>query len=431
MLFKFFSKKHEIRRMTLLFCHQCGEKLLEGSSFCNTCGSKVEPVKEANTQPEEHVPEQPIVSNDVQPQPTNIHPSPQISQHTYQPEQPPKKKSTFKSFLPFLVPLLSLIIVTIVLVISFTTEQKKNNTVLDLQKSGESEALAGNYDAAIKAFDEAIDLRPDYEILQLNIEETNKAKEFSAQLDSVSKSISSQDFAGAEQVLATLKEQINTNNGPLFTNFQASITKEEERISIGKLMQEVASINTIDELASKLSELETMSSPEAESVRSEILNKIVQISNTEATDFLANGQFAEALNVVNKGLSYKSDDEGLLQLKEKIEQEKVAMEEQAAEEDLHNRTAAVELLTFTANLEDNGDISIEGTIKSNATIPIYTIVLYYAVYDTNGEFLLEGSVNVEPNQLEPGDEGTFSAIISGVDQEATVEMYHATWYFDE
>jgi tetratricopeptide (TPR) repeat protein len=417
--------------MTLLFCHHCGEKLLEGSSFCNTCGSKVEPVQEATTQPEEHVPEQPIVSNEKQPQPTNIKPSPPISQHTYQPEQSPKKESTFKSILPFLVPLLSLVIVTVVLVISFTTEQKKNNTVLELQKSGESEALAGNYDAAIKAVDEAIKLRPDYEILQLNLEETNKAKEFSAQLDSVSKSISSQDFAGAEQLLATLKEQVNTNNGPLFANFQANITKEEERISIGKLIQEVASINTIDELASKLSELESLSSPEAESVRSEILDKIAQITNTEATDFLANGQFAEALNVVNKGLSYKTDDEELLQLKEKIEQEKVAMEEQAAEEDLHNRTAAVELLTFTANLEDNGDISIEGTIKSNATIPIYTIVLYYAVYDTNGEFLLEGSVNVEPNQLEPGDEGTFAAIISGVDQEATVEMYHATWYFDE
>ena len=422
--------------MKLLFCHQCGEKILEGASFCNSCGSKVNQVQETANQmqesPTESIPEQQSEEvKDVQQQYTNTHPTPQIIPNTYQPEQPPKKKSTLKSVLPTLVPIISFVIVVAVLAFIFTSEQKKNDTVLELQKSGENAALEGKYDVAITSLNEAIDLRPDYEILHLNLEEINKAKEFSAQLDSVGKSIASQDFDGAEQMITNLKEQVSTNKGPLFVKFQDSITQQEERIVIGKLVQEVASLASIDELAAKLSVLETMTSPEVESVRTEILEKIVQISNTEATEFLANGQFAEAMNAVNKGLSYKADDEQLLQLKEKIEQEKVAIEEQAAEEDLHNRTAAVELVTLTANLEENGDVTFEGTIKSNATVPIYSILIYYALYDNNGELLHEGNVNVEPNLLDPGDEGYFTGLVPGVNQEVTVEVFNATWYFDQ
>ncbi|WP_026909049.1 FxLYD domain-containing protein [Paucisalibacillus globulus] len=424
-----------------MFCHQCGGKILEGASFCNSCGSKVNQAQESANQIQESVnqepptesnPEQPSeVIKDIQPQYTNTQPTPQNVQNTYQPEQPPKKQSTLKLLLPILIPILSFVIVVAVLAFTFTSEQKKNDTVLELQKSGENSALEGNYAAAVTTLNEAINLRPDYEVLTLNLEEINKVKEFSAQLDSVSKSIASQDFEGAEQLLTTLKEQVSTNNGPLFTKFQESITQEEERIAIGKVVREVASLTTIDELAANLSILETMSSPDVESVRTEILEKIVQISNTEATEFLANGQFAEAMNAVNKGLSYKADDEQLLQLKEKIEQEKVAVEEQAAEEDLHNRTAAVELVSLTANLEENGDVTFEGTIKSNATVPIYTILIYYALYDNNGELLFEGNVSVEPDLLEPGDEGYFSGLVPEVNQEVTVEVFNATWYFDQ
>ncbi|GGA72688.1 hypothetical protein GCM10008025_15590 [Ornithinibacillus halotolerans] len=415
-----------------MFCRQCGEKLLEGSSFCMSCGTEVNSDQPSVTEPpqkneeieEKKTPQQPL--NPPQ------KPEEQHQQHTYMPQNNVTTKSSFlSSKLPILIPIISLLVVSTLLVFTFLSEQKKNDTVLELQESAETAALNGDYDSAINQLNEAMEIRPDYEVLRLNIDEITRAQAFSTELEAVRQLLANQDFNSAEQQIGPLKEQANKETSPLFNSFKEIISNEEGNIVIGKLKQEIADLNSVDSLASKLSTLDSLSSPEADSIKEEILTKIVEITSTEVTDFLANNQFAEALNAINKALSYKENDDTLLQLKDQVEQEKLAYEEQAAQDDLHNRTAAVEVTSFTAALEDNGDVTFEGTIKSVATVPIYTIIIYYALFDANDEYVTEGFVYVEPELLEPGDEGYFYGLVEGINEEVLVEIINITWYFDQ
>lgn len=107
-----------------------------------------------------------------------------------------------------------------------------------------------------------------------------------------------------------------------------------------------------------------------------------------------------------------------------------AFEEQAVQDDLHNRTAAVEVTYFDAVLEENGDITISGTLNSTATVPIYSLTVYLAIFDEEGNFLFEDVLFVEPYELNPGDEGIFEGVLEDVNQEAYIEITNITWYFD-
>ncbi|MFD1851518.1 zinc ribbon domain-containing protein [Oceanobacillus bengalensis] len=401
-----------------MFCHHCGETLHEGTSFCTNCGEKVE---QQNSTEQEN-------SNSAQHKQA-------VNESPLQNNTPPvSKTSPIISKLPIIIPIVSFLVVCIVLTFYYFNEQSKNDKVLELQQIAEDAALEGNFGEAIETLSEALDIRADYEVLSDNLEEIERAQAFSNQLNHVQKLVSDQEFDKADDELSVLKEQSETETGALFESFRDQIVVEEETITIGKIKLEIDSLSTVDALANRLSTLESLSSSEVDEIKTQILDKIVQITNDLVTEQLANSEFAEALDTINKGLSYKTNDEQLLERKAQVEEDKLAFEEaqeKSDQEDLHNRTAAVELTSFTAELNENGDVSFEGSLISTATIPIYSLTAFYAVYDANGQFLFEGFVYIDPYTLEPGDEGYFTGLIEDVNQEVTVEIYNITWYFDE
>ena len=407
--------------MTLLNCEHCGEELERNSIFCSKCGSKVE-----KSELKENISQK---MDDTEQKNTNESLTKDTSKQTTLTKE--KKISKFTPKLQLFIPLISFLVVATILTFFYFSEQSKNTSVLELQKIAEDAALEGQYDKAIEMLLEASELRPNYDVLAANLKEIERAKTYSSQIETIQSHYNNEDFDKADKNITNLKEQLETESGPLYISLHELVIETEEVITIGKVKKEIESLTTVDALASRLNVIETIDSDDVENVKLDILKMIVQITIDEATNQLTNNEFAEALNTVNKGLSYQSNDEELLQLKEKIEQEKLAFEEEKELEDIHNRTAAVELISLVAELDESGKVYFEGTLVSTATVPIYSLTVYYTLYDANGQYIMDSFVYVDPYTLEPGDEGSFSGVVEGINQDVTVEVYNVTWYFDE
>nr|WP_253944644.1 FxLYD domain-containing protein [Paenibacillus sp. NEAU-GSW1] len=105
--------------------------------------------------------------------------------------------------------------------------------------------------------------------------------------------------------------------------------------------------------------------------------------------------------------------------------------QKAAEEDLINKTAAVELLHIETELDENGSLHINGQLKNAATRPIYSVTIEYTVHDSEGKPIESGTAKATPDFIEAGENFNFSAIVTGIeDPQVKVVVDHATWYLD-
>ncbi|WP_147404950.1 FxLYD domain-containing protein [Oceanobacillus halophilus] len=351
----------------------------------------------------------------------------------------PQKQKSLTSKFAWLIPIISLFLVSTGLLTYYYYEKNINEEVLNLQKAAEEAALDGDYSEAVEALNKAIQLRPDYEVLAKDLEEIQLAKSLYDEIDKVQKRIKEKDYENAETQIFQLKEKVNVQSGPLFTAFSTLIDSEESSMKIGMIKQELDDITTIDALKDKLQVIETLSTDDGKEVKEQILTKIVKMTVDNATAELEENQFSDALDTVTKGLEYKPDDEQLLSLKSKIEQEEIAFEqaeqerieqamEAAAREDLQNRTAAVEVITFETEMDEYGDVYIYGTVRNVATRGISDVTIYYTLYDADGLYYDEGMAYVYPYQLNPGDQGSFEDIVYFINEEVTVEIDNITWY---
>ena len=213
------------------------------------------------------------------------------------------------------------------------------------------------------------------------------------------------------------------------------------KITIGKIKKELNELSTIDELGSRLSMLESLTEEEAEKIKEEIINKIVQISTDEVEKLLAEKKFSKAFETIDKALQFDHDNEKLLALRERVNQEKVAFEEAeqkrmeqaieaAAREDLKNRTEAVEITDFSIELDEYGDLYIHGEVKNKATVGISLITVNYTIYNKDGTYIDDGFIYVYPDYLAPGEKGTFEDVYYGIYEDVTVQIDNVTWYLD-
>jgi hypothetical protein len=355
-------------------------------------------------------------------------------------ESKPKNRM-IGNILPIVIPVTSFALVAIGVLFYYFYEDSVNAQVLNLKNTAEELALKGEYEKAETKLNKAIKLRPEYLVLQENKKAVQLAQDFANILEQVTEKIKKKQFDEAAKELASLKEKVNAENGPLFEPFHIQIAEKEVAITVGKIKQEIDQLHTVDQLAEKLNVVSSLSTEEAKAVKEQIINKIVQISSDEAEKELQSKQFSDALAVLDKGLQYAVNDQKLLTFKEKVKQEQEAFEraeqerlekamEAAAQEDLKNKTAAVEVSSLDVQVDDYGDLYIYGNIQNVATTSIYSVTIYYTITDMNGNYIDEGSTTVYPYYLNPGDSGTFEDIFYGVNQDVNVEITNITWYLD-
>lgn len=408
-----------------MFCHQCGVKLPEEARFCSNCGAKVVHDENVTTENSQEVPSH----------------EEEIEKEQDQKAESQSKFQKIRKFLPTVIPVSSFVLIAMGVTFYYLYEDRVNAQVLSLKNTAEELALKGEYEKAETKLNKAIKMRPEYGVLQKNIKAVQLANDFAKSLDQVAGKIKYKQFDDAAKDLASLKEKVNAEKGPLFKPFHKQIAEKEVTIKVGKIKQEIDQLHTVDQLAEKLNIVSSLSTEEAKAVKEQIINKIVQISSDEAQKELQNKQFSDALAVLDKGLQYAVNDKKLLTFKEKVKQEKEVFEkaeqerlekamEVAAQEDLKNQTAAVEVSSLDAQVDDYGDLYINGNIKNVATTGIYSVTIYYTITDMNGNYIDEGFTTVYPYHLNPGDSGSFEDIFYGVNQDVNVEVTNIKWYLD-
>lgn len=116
-------------------CEHCGEELERNSIFCSKCGSKVE-----KSELKENISQK---MDDTEQKNTNESLTKDTSKQTTLTKE--KKISKFTPKLQLFIPLISFLVVATILTFFYFSEQSKNTSVLELQKSAEDAALEGQY----------------------------------------------------------------------------------------------------------------------------------------------------------------------------------------------------------------------------------------------------------------------------------------------
>ncbi|MBM7619855.1 tetratricopeptide (TPR) repeat protein [Bacillus tianshenii] len=396
-----------------MFCHNCGLKVSSDAKFCSNCGANLR--------------EEDIHKND-----NEIIEGRGMDRN--------RKKSGV--ILPLLIPVLAFSLLVGGLGWFYFHETKVNGKVIALKDSAEELALEGKYEQSKSKLSSAIDLRPRYYVLQNNLEVVMIAEELQAEMQDTNALIKDKKFEDAEKELSRLNEKIAKLNGPLFQPIKKELAEKDTMIKVGKINSELDQLKTVDELARKLAVLSAIPSEEGKAVKEQILNRIVQITTTNAETELEQKQFTKAISLTDKGLQYAINDKRLLSLKEKIEQTRTEFElaeqeriekamEAAAKEDLKNRNAALEVVGLKYVEDDAGGMTITGEVKNIVSKTVSSITVYYNILSKDKTVLDTGFTTVYPYKLPPGEKAKFEDYYYGVFEDVTVEIENMTWLVEE
>ncbi|WP_431799666.1 FxLYD domain-containing protein [Halobacillus andaensis] len=341
------------------------------------------------------------------------------------------------------MPAAVLIVIAAALGFFYNHAKQVNQTVLEDKKKAEELALDGAYKEAEKILDKASTQRPDYQALQRSLSTLHSVQGMEDDLDTVEKLIEENELDKALEELAQVNKQMRDQGNRLVVTLTPRLNQLDSRITVGKINNEVKELTKIDELADKLNTLSGLDLEEAARAREKITEKIVSISTKQAEEAMTEKNYNEAIASVDEGLQYVINHEKLLQLKERVEQEKKAFEqekqdrmeramEQQAMEEMKNRREAIEVLDISASKDEFGDVTIEGEVQSEATSIISSIEITYDILNEDDEVLESDTAQVYPMYLNPEDKGSFEQIYYDFEKEEkiSVEVTNVQWFVE-
>ncbi|MFX3631315.1 MAG: FxLYD domain-containing protein [Candidatus Pristimantibacillus sp.] len=321
-------------------------------------------------------------------------------------------------------------------------ETNMNDQVVGWHEQAKKDALVGKYEQAAAGLKKAVDARPDYTAAKEDLHIVEEAIVFEKEINTVNEKLKKNAIIEAEPLLEQLKTKLRGREEPLFAVVHDQLTDITIQMTVIQVGDKLEEIQTIDELAAVLNQVKGLTGEDALELRDRIESEITARTFEEAEAFLKKKNFSVALEITKKGMTYATDDEKLTKLYARIEKEKKNFEldeqkrienamQKAAEEDLLNQTAAVEVKHIGTELDELGDFHIRGELKNAATRPIYSVTIEYTVRDSEGNVIESGSVEATPNYIEAGESFLFTSVVHEVtDANSTVVIDHATWYLD-
>ncbi|MEC0125535.1 FxLYD domain-containing protein [Paenibacillus pabuli] len=414
-----------------MYCHVCGTKSSSGDSTCRKCRTKLKDSSSTDVQirAETAVGLESGAGNAV-------------NQLSRQQQPAPKKSNTAQGrAFTWIIPLLLAAVMGALLTYYYKQEMGINAEVKSLHQQAEQAALEGKYNEALQLLDTALVKRPNYNALVQDRQITAKAFNLMNQLNEASTSLKTGKLSAGDKTLQAVAKVLNEREEPVFTKVRATLNNRKVTLAVLKVKKEIDSLTTVGALAEKLDNVSKLKGKEVEAVKKQIVDKLAGISYKQAEQQVKKKDFTAALQTVDQGLSYAPEDDKLTAYRERVLSEKKAFEkaeaeriqlaeQQAAEEELKNRTAAVSIVNVEATLDMYGDLYISGSIVNNATRPISSVTVMVDIYGTDGTYLGQTYVDVYPSWLDVGEEGFFETYYYGVYQEAEVSVVNATWYLE-
>ncbi|SDD91402.1 hypothetical protein SAMN05428987_6376 [Paenibacillus sp. CF095] len=414
-----------------MYCHICGTKSSPGDSTCRKCNTKL---KDASST-EEQIWAETAVGLEKRTEETA-----ELLSRQQQPAPRQSNTSQGRAF-SWIIPLLLAAVMGALLTFYYKQEMSINAEVKTLHQQAEQAALEGKYKEALQLLDSALTKRPNYDALIQDRQITAKAFNLMNQLDEASISLKTGKLSAGDKTIQAVANALMEREEPVFAKVRAAFNNRKVTLAVLKVKKEIDSLTTIEALAEKLDTVSNLKGKEAETVEKQIVDKLASISYKEAEQQVKQKNFTTALQTVDQGLSYAPENEKLTSYRERVLSEKKAFEkaeadriqlaeQQAAEEDLMNRTAAVSVVNVDATLDMYGDLYISGSLINNATRPISSVTVLIDIYDIDGVYLGQTYADVYPSWLDVGEEGFFETYYYGVYEEAEISVVNATWYLE-
>ncbi|MFD1849216.1 zinc ribbon domain-containing protein [Oceanobacillus bengalensis] len=347
-----------------------------------------------------------------------------------------KKKNKY-----WLLPLFSLILSIIAIGIYHLMLQNQITDAKEAYNVAEQAALEENYEEAMTAFNEALDHHSNFNQAAVSLEFVKKAIDIQDLLIKANSLSDNGEFQQALALLTETEQELKDYTGDAVNELIHSIQSHQETIKMAKISDALKKEPTIDELKILLWESESVGQ-EAEDITESIRHQIIDYSFTKASELINEKQFREATLFVEDGMKYAPNSEKLMSIKTTIEKEKVAFEtaeqqriEQAmsiAQEDYElNETDVVELVSATLKRDKQGNLVVNGEVKSVAEMPINSILVEYSLLD-NGNEMIANEVFVYPDTLYPNESGNFEFTHFNTKKmnELELKVTKITWYTD-
>ncbi|MDK8193868.1 FxLYD domain-containing protein [Paenibacillus sp. UMB7766-LJ446] len=412
-----------------MYCHVCGTKSSPGDSTCRKCRTKL---KDSGSTEEQIWAETAVGLESGAGKAVNL----LSRQH----QSAPKQSNQGRAF-SWIIPLLLAAVMGALLTYYYKQEMGINSEVKSLHQQAEQAALEGKYKEALQLLDTALAKRPNYNALVQDRQITAKAFNLMNQLNEAATSLKTGKLSAGDKTIQAVTKVLNEREEPVFSKVRATLNNRKVTLAVLKVKKEIDSLTTVEALAEKLDTVSNLKGKEAEAVQKQIIDKMAGLSYKQAEQQVKKKDFTAALQTVDQGLSYAPENEKLTAYRDRVLSEKKAFEkaeaerielaeQQAAEEDLKNRTAAVSIVSVDAALDMYGDLYISGSIVNNATRPISSVTVMVDIYGTDGSYLGQSYVDVYPSWLDVGEEGFFETYYYGVYQEAEVSVVNATWYLE-
>ncbi|CDQ20085.1 zinc ribbon domain-containing protein [Halobacillus karajensis] len=380
----------------MIKCPHCNHELNDGARFCSQCGKNLERASESNIKAR-------------------------------------------RSWLPIITPVILLVVMGVALYFVYDYQKNINHEVAAMKKEAEEVALKGEYREAEKLLVGAINHRPEVEALQNELNHVQEALSWENELEAVGQLIENGSLEEANKELSAIQEALRKENSRLLVTLVPKMNELDSKLTLKEVNQELSKITDVDELAAKLDTLSNLNLEEASKVREKIYEKIINQSTKKAEAAAGEKRYTEAIATIDQGLQYVSNDKKLIQMKERIQQEKEAFEQaeqqrlesamqQAAKDELRNETQALEVVDLSITKDEFGDYKVSGELKSVATQIISKVTVKYDILNKDGKAVRSEAVKVFPNYLNPKDLGNFEKMHYELEEgEYSVEISEMEW----
>ncbi|WP_246206595.1 zinc ribbon domain-containing protein [Virgibacillus ihumii] len=314
----------------------------------------------------------------------------------------------------------------------------------NLYKKAEEVAMEGHFNKAKQLLNESLKNSKNFAQADLALSYVQKGIDIKSNLAEAENLMKQQEFQQALSIINDAEDSIMNYEGAAVTELINTLTAKRNAIKIEQLKYKLGHDPSISELKTLVWEAESIKTEEADKITNKIRNQIIDYTYSKASKQLNAKQFSDASIIVEEGLKYAPESEKLQSLKTTIDKEKIAFEttqrqriEQAIstaeKERKFNQNKAVELVSVSLDNNQQGNLIVKGKVKSNATVPINTILVEYSLLTKDENAFSSNEVYVYPDTLYPDETGKFEFTHYDIDQkdrEIKVQVDQINWYTD-
>lgn len=383
----------------MLHCPNCGTKVKENEHYCIKCGK--------------------LLPDDIN---TRIETNKQYSKW-------------------WALPILTMVIAVIAVGLYAYILQYKTANALKLYTEAEQLMLDEDFNGATDLLEDALKKRKNFAQAETALDFSTKVIAIEKQLDEINELLANKEYKTSLEMIDYAEEELSSYSGPAVSKL---VEKINDTYSIAKLEQLNAQLEegpSINDLRILIWEAEEINHPDADKIVAAIRDRIIDYTFSKASEELNAKQFNDAILLAEDGLKYAPDSEKLQSLLTNINKEKLAFEtevqqrmEQAMDtaykESQINENDAIEMISVKLENNDEGQVVINGEVKSTATVPINSILVEYALLKNNDE-ILTNEIFIFPDTLYPSETGKFEFThfdLKDKSKDLRAEVKKITWY---